>query len=52
MQEDQPLYGVSRTKLHGATTFSVFDMSNRFGVLLIHEVDQHYFIFTTPSQGS
>merc|ERR1712101_9512 len=27
-------------------------MSNRFRVLLISEEDQHYFVFTTPNQGS
>ena len=31
---------------------STIDMSNGFGVLPIAEEDQHYFAFTTPTQGS
>ena len=39
-------------KLHRIEVVSAFDMSNGFGVLQITEEDQHYFVFTTPSQGS
>ena len=39
-------------KLHGIQVVSTVDMSNGYGVLPIAEEDQHYFAFTTPTQGS
>ena len=39
-------------KLYGIKVVSAIDMSNGFGVLPIAEEDQHYFGFTTPTQGS
>ena len=39
-------------KLHGIEVVSAIDMSNGFGVLPIAKENQHYFVFTTPNQGS
>ena len=39
-------------KLHGIEVVSAIDMSNGFRVLPIAEEEQHYFVFTTQTQGS
>ena len=43
---------INLQKLHWIKVVSAIDMSNGFGVLPIAEEDQHYFAFTTPTQGS
>ena len=40
------------SKIHGIKVVSVIDMSNGLGVLPIVEEDQHFFLFTTLTQGS